>query len=63
MTVAPDWRTKLLAIATNPNIALILMLIGIYGLLFEFLNPAAVAPGLIGASVSSWRCMHSTYFR
>jgi len=49
VTVAPDWRTKLLAIATNPNIALILMLIGIYGLLFEFLNPGAVAPGLIGA--------------
>ena len=49
VTVAPDWRTQLLAIATNPNIALILMLIGIYGLLFEFLNPGAVAPGLIGA--------------
>jgi membrane-bound serine protease (ClpP class) len=49
LTVAPDWRTELLAIATNPNVALILMLIGIYGLLFEFLNPGAVAPGLIGA--------------
>src|SRR6516225_570514 len=49
LTVAPGWRTELLAIATNPNVALILMLIGIYGLLFEFLNPGAVAPGLIGA--------------
>jgi len=49
VTVPPDWRTKLLAIATNPNVALILMLIGIYGLLFEFLNPGAVVPGLIGA--------------
>jgi membrane-bound serine protease (ClpP class) len=49
LTVAPDWRTELLAIATNPNVALILMLIGVYGLLFEFLNPGAVAPGLIGA--------------
>ena len=49
LTVAPDWRTELLAIATNPNVALILMLIGVYGLLFEFLSPGAVAPGLIGA--------------
>jgi membrane-bound serine protease (ClpP class) len=49
LTVAPDWRTELLAIATNPNVAFILMLIGVYGLLFEFLNPGAVAPGLIGA--------------
>jgi membrane-bound serine protease (ClpP class) len=38
LTVAPDWRTRLLAIATNPNVALILMLIGVYGLLFEFLT-------------------------
>jgi len=49
LTVTPGWRTQLLAIATNPNVALILMLIGVYGLLFEFLNPGAVAPGLIGA--------------
>jgi membrane-bound serine protease (ClpP class) len=49
VTVPPNWRTKLLAIATNPNVALILMLIGIYGPLFEFLNPGAVVPGLIGA--------------
>ena len=49
VTVAPDWRTELLAVVTNPNVAFILMLIGIYGLIFEFLNPGAVAPGLIGA--------------
>jgi membrane-bound serine protease (ClpP class) len=48
-TVPPDWRTELLAIITNPNVAFILMLLGIYGLIFEFLNPGAVAPGLIGA--------------
>jgi membrane-bound serine protease (ClpP class) len=45
----PDWRTRLLALVTNPNIAFILMLIGVYGLIFEFLNPGAVAPGLVGA--------------
>src|SRR5215831_2417872 len=49
VTVAPDWRTELLAVITNPNVAFILMLVGIYGLLFEFLNPGAVAPGLVGA--------------
>jgi membrane-bound serine protease (ClpP class) len=49
ITVAPDWRTELLAAITNPNVAFILMLIGVYGLIFEFLNPGAVAPGLIGA--------------
>src|SRR5262245_2506267 len=49
VAVPPDWRTELLAIITNPNIAFMLMLIGIYGLIFEFLNPGAVAPGLIGA--------------
>jgi membrane-bound serine protease (ClpP class) len=49
VTVAPDWRTQLLAVVTDPNIAFILMLIGVYGLLFEFLNAGAVAPGLIGA--------------
>jgi len=49
VVVAPDWRTELLAVITNPNIAFLLMLIGVYGLIFEFLNPGAVAPGLIGA--------------
>ena len=44
----PDWRIKLLALITNPNVAFILMLIGIYGLILEFFNPGAVAPGLVG---------------
>jgi membrane-bound serine protease (ClpP class) len=48
-TDLPDWRTELLALVTNPNVAFILMLIGVYGLIFEFLNPGAIAPGVIGA--------------
>jgi membrane-bound serine protease (ClpP class) len=45
----PDWRTRLLSVLTNPSIALILMTLGVYGLLFEFMSPGAVAPGVIGA--------------
>ncbi|MBA1148073.1 nodulation protein NfeD [Ectothiorhodospiraceae bacterium WFHF3C12] len=44
----PDWRNRLLAVITNPNVAYVLMLIGIYGLIFELANPGAVVPGVIG---------------
>ena len=46
--IEPDWRNELLAIITNPNIAYILMLLGIYGLFFELANPGSVLPGVIG---------------
>jgi membrane-bound serine protease (ClpP class) len=48
VTVAPDWRTRLLAVITNPNVAYLLMLVGAYGLIFELANPGAVLPGVIG---------------
>lgn len=46
--VEPDWRTQLLAIITNPNVALIFMMVGVYGLIFEFMNPGSLVPGTIG---------------
>jgi membrane-bound serine protease (ClpP class) len=48
-TILPDWRNRLLSVITDPNIAYVLMLIGIYGLFFEFANPGYVLPGVAGA--------------
>ncbi len=47
--VAPDWRQRLLAAITHPNVALILMMIGIYGLIFEFMSPGSGIGGVVGA--------------
>ena len=44
----PDWRGRLLAVIGDPSVALMLLMIGVYGLLFEFMNPGFVAPGVIG---------------
>ncbi len=46
--IIPDWRSSLLGIITNPNIAYVLMLVGIYGLIIEFSNPGIILPGVIG---------------
>jgi membrane-bound serine protease (ClpP class) len=48
VTVEPDWRTRLLGIITDPNIAFILLLVGVYGLLFEFWSPGVYFPGVLG---------------
>ncbi|MDO3721474.1 nodulation protein NfeD [Marinobacter sp. chi1] len=45
----PDWRTRLLSVITDPNVAYFLMIIGFYGIVFELANPGAVVPGVIGA--------------
>lgn len=45
----PDWRTRLLTVITDPNIAYFLMIIGFYGIIFELANPGALYPGVIGA--------------
>ncbi|GAB3459299.1 nodulation protein NfeD [Massilia terrae] len=44
----PNWRTRLLAAITTPSLALILVTVGVYGLIFEFMSPGAIAPGVTG---------------
>jgi len=44
-----DWRSRVLSVITEPSLALVLMMLGIYGLLFEFSNPGFVLPGVVGA--------------
>jgi membrane-bound serine protease (ClpP class) len=48
-TLEPDWRNRVLSVLAHPQLALILMSIGMYGLFFEFTNPGAVFPGVAGA--------------
>lgn len=43
-----DWRDKLLATITDPNVAFIFMMLGVYGLIFELSNPGAFVPGVLG---------------
>ena len=45
----PNWRIKLLGVISNPEIVLLLGLIGIYGLMYEGYNPGAIVPGVVGA--------------
>jgi membrane-bound serine protease (ClpP class) len=45
----PDWQEQFLSVITHPNVVYVLLLIGFYGLVFEFLNPGVVFSGVIGA--------------
>jgi membrane-bound serine protease (ClpP class) len=45
----PDWHFRALAIIADPTVAMILMLLGVYGLIFEFGHPGFVFPGVFGA--------------
>lgn len=47
--IEPDWRARLLSVIGDPGIAYILLLLGIYGLLYEFSNPGMLFPGVVGA--------------
>jgi len=49
LSYEPDWRVRLLAVITDPGIALILMMIGVYGLFFEFTSPGFGVAGVLGA--------------
>ena len=46
---APDWRTRFLSVITDPSMAYVLILLGVYAILFEFSNPGMVLPGVVGA--------------
>jgi membrane-bound serine protease (ClpP class) len=46
--VDPGWTSRFLAVITDPNVSFILLMVGIYGLIFEFMSPGAVAPGVVG---------------
>lgn len=45
---APDWRNEFLSVITNPQVASILLLIGVYGLILEGYNPGTLVPGVVG---------------
>ncbi|AOB33323.1 hypothetical protein AKI39_01820 [Bordetella sp. H567] len=49
VAMTPDWRTRFLGVITNPNISYLLMLLGVYGIVFELMTPGAILPGVLGA--------------
>lgn len=47
--VPMNWRDKFLGVISDPNITYILMMIGIFGIMFELFNPGSILPGVVGA--------------
>lgn len=45
----PDWRNHFLGVITDPSLALLLLTVGVYALIFEFSTPGMVVPGILGA--------------
>lgn len=48
ITFEMNWRQRLLDAVSNPNIAYILMMLGMLGLTLELYNPGAILPGVVG---------------
>src|SRR5258706_7501655 len=48
LAIEADWRTRFLSIITDPTVAYMLLLAGIYAIVFEFMNPGLVLPGVAG---------------
>lgn len=46
--IAPDWRSRFLSVITDPSVAYMLLIVGVYGLFLEFTNPGVIFPGVLG---------------
>lgn len=49
VVVEQGWKARVLAVLTDPNVAFIFLMIGVYGIIFEFMSPGHIAPGVVGA--------------
>jgi membrane-bound serine protease (ClpP class) len=47
-TIEPNWRLKILNTIASPEVAILLLMVGLYGLMFEGYNPGAILPGVAG---------------